>query len=108
MSTDNAEAASAPSAEVEEARQLEYVRGRLQAHLEETEARLRRYSRDIQDQKTYLWESRDEMDHIEKISARESIEQSVRSGDMHARQAAGAWPRAWRSPYFGRFDFSAR
>lgn len=51
------------------------------AALPTLEARLTAYVEDIQALKEYLWTSRDEMDHIEKLSARESVQQSVMTGD---------------------------
>jgi hypothetical protein len=45
------------------------------------EARLTRYAHDIQDQKAYLWESKADMDHVEKVFTRGVIEQAVRSGE---------------------------
>src|SRR5690606_15348444 len=59
---------------------------------------------DIQAQKSYLWESRADMDHIEKVSTRQSIQQAVMMGEtLHAQKKRLL--RIARSPYFGRFDF---
>ncbi|MEX0745175.1 MAG: 3'-5' exonuclease [Phycisphaeraceae bacterium] len=80
---------------------------RIEANLAELESRLAAYAEDIQAQKEYLWTSRDEMDHIEKISARESIEQAVMTGD-NALARRQKLEKLKHSPYFGRFDFARR
>ncbi|MFN2332455.1 MAG: helicase, partial [Halomonas sp.] len=64
-----------------ERRHLDHTLVRIEANLDELDQRLKAYAQEIQSQKEYLWSNRDEMDHIEKIAARESIEQSVMSGD---------------------------
>ncbi|GHC18014.1 HelD family protein [Aidingimonas halophila] len=92
-------------AEREERDHLDDVEARLKRNLDDTDARLRHYAQDIQDQKEYLWSSRDEMDHVEKISARESIQQAVMTGE--ATQAKrNRLLKLFRSPYFGRLDFA--
>ncbi|MEX2475022.1 3'-5' exonuclease [Marinobacter sp.] len=101
MSTVNAEPSTAKR---EESLQLESVQFRLERALQEADMRLRAYQEDIQSQKEYLWNSRDEMDHIEKISARESIQQAVTTGEFVFSQRKRL-AKLRQSPYFGRFDF---
>lgn len=91
------------AAEAEERARLSDVHARLAQALKATDARLQHYARDIEEQKTYLSENRDEMDHIEKIASRESIDQSVRSGDFLWAKKKRLL-KLQRSPYFGRFD----
>lgn len=92
-------------ARLEETRQLESVQFRLERALKEADDRLQAYQKDIQSQKEYLWNSRDEMDHIEKISARESIQQAVTTGEfVHGQRKRLV--KLKQSPYFGRFDFA--
>ncbi|MEX0604710.1 MAG: 3'-5' exonuclease [Marinobacter sp.] len=91
-------------AKLEELQQLESVRFRLERALEEADERLQAYQHDIQSQKEYLWNSRDEMDHIEKIAARESIQQAVTTGEFVFDQRKRLI-KLRQSPYFGRFDF---
>ena len=93
------------SSEAEERARLETVKTRIQHALQDSEARLHDYARDIEAQKHYLWDSRADMDHIEKISARQSIEQSVMTGEAVLAQQKRLLKLA-RSPYFGRFDFA--
>jgi DNA helicase-2/ATP-dependent DNA helicase PcrA len=92
------------SAESDERQQLALVQGRLRGALRALDTRLDRYSRQIQDEKAYLWESRADMDHVEKVFTRQTIEQSVMSGDAalaHRRRLA----HLLSTPYFGRIDF---
>lgn len=93
-------------AKLEEARQLELVQFRLERALKEADDRLQAYQDDIQSQKEYLWNSRDEMDHVEKISTRDSIQQSVTTGEFVLGQRK-RMVKLRKSPYFGRFDFHA-
>ncbi|SEN20752.1 HelD family protein [Halomonas caseinilytica] len=87
-----------------ERRHLDDIHTRIDTNLAELDRRLEAYSEDIQAQKEYLWSSRDEMDHIEKISARESIQQAVMTGD-NALSRRKKLEKLQQSPYFGRFDF---
>ncbi|MBE0486137.1 MAG: AAA family ATPase [Marinobacter sp.] len=100
----NVEPAKARS---EEARQLASVRSRLERAIKEADERLQAYQDDIQSQKEYLWNSRDEMDHIEKIAARESIQQAVTTGEFVLSQRKRL-VKLRQSPYFGRFDFRSQ
>jgi hypothetical protein len=68
--------------ETEERGRLATVQARHKHALQDIESRLNHYAKDIPDQKTYLWESKADMDHAEKNSTREN------------------------SPYFTRFNFS--
>ncbi|MFU8815586.1 MAG: HelD family protein [Pseudomonadales bacterium] len=82
---------------------LEQVRARLNRAIAEFSRRLRDYATEIQEQKNYLWSSRDEMDHIEKIAQRQSIEQAVNSGDFVLAQRQRL-QKLLASAYFGRVD----
>ncbi len=66
--------------------------------------RLRDYARDIQRRKEYLWEARRDMDHIEKIAVRQTIDQTLDSAEVLKAQQQKL-TKLMRSPYFGRFDF---
>ncbi|GGC64609.1 HelD family protein [Marinobacter halophilus] len=95
----------APSdTKLEETRRLESVKQRLERAMQEADERLQGYQEDIQSQKEYLWNNRDEMDHIEKIAARDSIQQAVTTGDFVFNQRKRL-VKLKQSPYFGRFDF---
>lgn len=99
MNTQN----NTPQRDAEHHRLLHTLK-RIDLNIEEIDQRLIAYADDIQAQKEYLWTSRDEMDHIEKISARESIQQSVMTGD-NALFRRRKLEKLKQSPYFGRFDF---
>jgi DNA helicase II / ATP-dependent DNA helicase PcrA len=91
-------------AEIQERERLAYVQAALRRALQSIESRLKRYAQDIQEQKTYLWESQADMDHVEKGSTRQSIEQAVMTGETVLAHRARL-QKLLRSPYFGRFDF---
>lgn len=93
------------NAEKIETEQLRYIQQRLTHNIDYLDSRLADYRDDIEQQKSYLWENRDEMDHIEKIAARQSIEQAVFSGDK-ALELKTKLSKLFQTPYFGRFDFS--
>jgi DNA helicase-2/ATP-dependent DNA helicase PcrA len=93
------------SAEIEERTHLAMIEDCLHQALREADTRLTHYARDIQAQKKYLWEARTDMDHIEKISTRESIQQAVTSGEMVSAHKQRLL-KTLVSPYFGRFDFA--
>ncbi|ANB03669.1 3'-5' exonuclease [Ectothiorhodospira sp. BSL-9] len=83
---------------------LRHVQTRLEQTLKGLDGRLQHYRDDIQEQKTYAWEARSEMDHVEKIAARESIQQAVMTGEAVLDQKRRL-TRLLDTPYFGRFDF---
>lgn len=91
-------------AEIEEAARLKACLDLIQTNLQAISARLDGYARDIQESKTHMWDARRDMDHIEKIAVRQTIEQKMRSGDV-VRQQERQLLKLRRSPYFGRFDF---
>ena len=103
MSNMNSESSTA---KVEESHQLKSVQSRLERALKEADDRLQAYQEDIQSQKEYLWNNRDEMDHIEKIASRDSIQQAVTTGEFVYDQRKRML-KLRQSPYFGRFDFQA-
>ena len=84
---------------------LDETQDRISDALAEADRRINQYAEEIREQKTYLWESRDEMDHLEKASSRESIEQMSRTGDTVQAQKLRL-TKLQRAPYFGRFDFA--
>ncbi|HDR46364.1 MAG TPA: helicase, partial [Geoalkalibacter subterraneus] len=94
-----------PDPEAQERAQLNYVQQRLDHAVRSIDKRVARYQREIQEQKTYLWENKTGMDHVEKISTRQTIEQMLMTGDTLLAQKKRLLKLA-RSPYFGRFDFA--
>ncbi|MDR9501338.1 MAG: 3'-5' exonuclease [Desulfurivibrionaceae bacterium] len=90
--------------ETAERKHLEYVQSALQDAVAGIDADLRGYAAKVREQKTYLWEHRADMDHVEKISSRQSVEQHVVAGEnVLARKERLL--KLLLSPYFGRFDF---
>lgn len=92
-------------ADAEEAERLESCLDSIRQNLHLISSRLDGYAEDIQQSKEHMWDARRDMDHIEKIAVRQTIEQKVRSGDV-LRQQEQKLLKLRRSPYFGRFDFA--
>lgn len=92
------------TAEHEERTQLEIVKTALRHALWQLDARLDHYDTEIKQQKEHMWDARRDMDHIEKIAARQSIEQSGTSADV-AMDERRRLQKLLHSPYFGRVDF---
>ena len=67
------------SAETEERDHQNACLGTIQDNLRTIGARLKAYAQEIQASKTHIWEARRDMDHIEKIAIRETIDQKMRS-----------------------------
>lgn len=91
--------------ESEEQSRLLYCRERIRRALDEIDVRLHDSAQEIQTRKDYLWEARRDMDHIEKIAVRQTIEQTLDSAEMLKAQVQKL-VKLMRSPYFGRFDFA--
>jgi DNA helicase-2/ATP-dependent DNA helicase PcrA len=93
-----------PASEREERARLEAIKANLNRAVLAINSRLQRYTQDVKDQKSYLWENKAGMDHVEKVSTRQSIQQSVMVGEkLLARR--NRLRRLAQSPYFGRVDF---
>lgn len=87
-----------------ETRRLTDCLARIDANLGEIGARLSDYQRDIQAAHDHMWEARRDMDHLDKVAMRQSIDQMMRSSDV-LRAQAKKLEKLRKSPYFGRFDF---
>ncbi|MBE0454736.1 MAG: ATP-binding domain-containing protein [Roseovarius sp.] len=90
--------------EVEEKARLESCQLSIRTAVAEIDTRLGDYAREIQARKEYMWEARRDMDHIEKIAVRQTIEQTLDSAEVLQAQQRKLL-KLMRSPYFGRFDF---
>ncbi|MBW6507567.1 MAG: AAA family ATPase [Rhodobacteraceae bacterium] len=88
----------------EEQSRLTDCLGRIDANLSAIGLRLSDYQRDIQAAHDHMWEARRDMDHIDKVGMRQSIDQMMRSSDV-LRAQAKKLEKLRKSPYFGRFDF---
>jgi len=95
---------SVSAAEQEERATLARVKAKLYRAIEEIDARVNRYVKDVREQKAYLTEHKAGMDHVEKVSTRQSIQQTIMSGEKFAEYRARL-QKLRSSPYFGRVDF---
>ncbi|MFC1510542.1 HelD family protein [Candidatus Omnitrophota bacterium] len=90
--------------EKDEAFYLEEIKDKLETTLSGISSKVRKYASDIRKQKEYLWENKSGMDHVEKISVRQSVDQSVFVGEAIVAKAKRI-RKLLEIPYFGRFDF---
>ncbi|MEX0739540.1 MAG: 3'-5' exonuclease [Pseudohongiella sp.] len=90
--------------ETEEAARLKHCKQSMLHTLTDIDERLAEYAQEIQSRKEYLWEARRDMDHIEKIAVRSTVEQVLDSAEALKVQQQKLL-KLIRSPYFGRFDF---
>ncbi len=90
--------------EMEERNRLEQVRQKLLLAVKHIDATLRDHAVKIREQKTYLWEHRADMDHVEKIATRQLVEQRSMIGE-HDLARRTRLLKLLLAPYFGRFDF---
>ncbi|MDZ7763679.1 MAG: hypothetical protein U5K00_04535 [Melioribacteraceae bacterium] len=91
--------------ETEEREYLEQIKDKLNDAILEIENLVGNQYEEIIEQKRYLAESKADMDHVEKVSVRQSIEQMAMIGD-HSLAKKKRLHKIIRSPYFGRIDFS--
>lgn len=92
--------------EAEERIHLCNVRKRILKELETVGGKLQAQYSDMKETKLYLQENKADMDHAEKASMRQSIDQMSRLGEHRVlRQAALA--RLAQTPHLGRIDFRA-
>lgn len=73
--------AQADTTESEEKKHLVEVQKKLHTALVATDISLSEHAAIIREQKAYLWGHRADMDHVEKISTRQSVEQRVLAGE---------------------------
>ncbi|MFN3579789.1 MAG: HelD family protein [Pseudomonas sp.] len=92
------------SAAIEEKARLEDCQASIRQALTEIDSRLNYYAQEIKTRKEYMWEARRDMDHIEKIAVRQTVEQTLDSAEVLKAQHTKLL-KLMRSPYFGRFDF---
>ncbi len=90
--------------EADERDYLKRIRQKLGEALSRLDDRVRRYAQEARAEKAYLWESRSDMDHAEKVSARQAALQTIRSGEA-VLASRDRVEKLLRSPYFGRVDF---
>jgi DNA helicase II / ATP-dependent DNA helicase PcrA len=91
--------------EAEERFYLEQVKGKLSDALENIDNKVSGYKKDLQEQKTYLYENKAGMDHAEKVSIHQSVHAAVLTGEA-ALDRKKRLQKLLQSPWFGRLDFS--
>ena len=91
--------------EQEERQHLETVKEKLKNTLARIDERVNGYSKELQEQKKYLWENKAGMDHAEKVSVRQSVQQAALTGEA-ALEKKKSLQKLLLSPWFGRFDFT--
>jgi len=90
--------------EKDERQYLEFVKEKIKQVIEQIEANIKNYATDLQAQKNYLWENKAGMDHVEKVSVRQTVTQQATSAES-ALEKRNKIVKLLKSPYFGRFDF---
>ena len=92
-------------AKTQEVDRLHDAQRRIDDNLKTIGTRLNAYAREIQETKEHMWEARRDMDHIDKVALRQTIEQKMRSAEV-LREQQEKLLKLRRSPYFGRLDFA--
>lgn len=89
---------------IEEQDRLAACQTRIEDNLGAIARRLEEHAREIREYNEHMWEARRDMDHIDKVAMRQSIDQKTRSSEnLRAQQTKLLKLRS--SPYFGRVDF---
>lgn len=91
--------------EQDERQYLGTILSKLKGALKKLDQNLERQSEEIKENKEYLHEHKDDMDHAEKVSVRQSIDQSAMLGE-NAVAKQKRLNKLRQSPYFGRIDFT--
>ncbi len=93
--------------ETEERAYLEEVKAKLREAHTEINSRLSEYANQVQEQKDFFWANKTDMDRAEMAFTRETVAQTMRTGDT-LLAARHRLERLAPSPYFGRIDFVRR
>ena len=91
--------------EQEERGYLAGIKKKLHDTITRIDRQISRHAREVKEFKEYLWENKAGMDHAEKVSVRQSVEQGALTGEA-ALAKKKRLHKLIRSPYFGRIDFS--
>jgi DNA helicase II / ATP-dependent DNA helicase PcrA len=90
--------------EKEERQYLKRLKKALHAAISKIDHLITEHAKEVKEFKEYLWENKAGMDHAEKVSVRQSVEQRAVTGE----EAVGKKNRLrklMKSPFFGRVDF---
>ncbi|MFW5707017.1 MAG: HelD family protein [Bacteroidota bacterium] len=91
----------------EEKEHLAWIQEKLVTTLEKINARVKEQARDLYDSKKYLYENKDGMDRLEKVSVRETVIQGAMLGEKTVLRRENI-QKLLDSPYFARIDFSEK
>ena len=83
---------------------LSAVKTNISAAIKAIDKKLETYARELKENKEYLYENKADMDHVEKNSVRETVNQKAASGENAVAKKARLH-KLILSPYFGRVDF---
>lgn len=93
--------------EKDEKQHLETVREQLTQTLKQIDELVKKQANDLQETKKYLYENKAGMDHVEKVSIRQSVNHGALIGEgVVARK--NRLLKLLDSPYFGRIDFAEK
>lgn len=90
--------------ELEERSYLEFIKEKIDNSIFTIDKTLEKQFEEMMEQKKYLSESKADMDHVEKVSVRQSIEQMAVLGE-HSVAKKKRLEKIKKAPYFGRIDF---
>ncbi|GAO31243.1 HelD family protein [Geofilum rubicundum] len=80
---------------------------KLQDTLDRLNGNIQGVSSDVKAFKAYLWEHQSDMDHVEKVSVRESITQAALTGESAVERRKRIL-KLMDTPWFGRIDFKEK
>ncbi|MEX1041247.1 MAG: 3'-5' exonuclease [Pirellulaceae bacterium] len=89
--------------EADEREYLEQIKAKINAELKAVSNRVEDRHSEMQDLKTYLEHNKQEMDHVEKASVRQSVNMMSTIGE-HAADQKARLIKLLNAPYFGRID----
>ncbi|MGF1530600.1 MAG: HelD family protein [Puniceicoccaceae bacterium] len=95
---------SLPITEAEEQERLHLINQRLRQALDLNNEVVHSRMEEVRDLKRYLSESKADMDHLEKISVRQSVDESGALGE-HSADESRRLVKLLNSAYFGRIDY---
>lgn len=93
------------SLEADEVARLNACQKSIEANLSLLGTRLADYEKEVRETNEYMWEARRDLDHIDKVAMRQSINQRMRAAEV-LRSQRQKLLKLLKSPYFGRFDFA--
>lgn len=93
--------------EESEKRYLEQIKRKLHQAINDTDSAVNAHAREMQESKDYLWENKAGMDHVEKVSVRQSITQIALTGEGAVAKKKRL-AKLLNTPYFGRIDFTEK